>query len=90
MNTTEPAGTGPCLLSQAEGVANLDQVPESGALVAIGFPKFQGGTGGYARFIAICPPDWRYGVSIGQVPESPLAKAAKPLHGDAGLGMRIR
>ena len=26
--------------TQAEGVANLDQVPETGALVAIGFPKF--------------------------------------------------
>ncbi|MEP6789297.1 MAG: cyclase family protein, partial [Acidobacteriota bacterium] len=45
--------------TQAEGVANLDQVPEKGALVAIGFPKLQGGTGGYARYIAICPPDWK-------------------------------
>ena len=76
--------------TQAEGVTNLDQVPETGALVEIGFPKFQGGTGGYARFIAICPPDWKYGVSIGQVPESPLAKAPKPLHWDAELGMRVR
>ena len=63
--------------TQAEGVAHLDQVPETGALVAIGFPKFQGGVGGYARFIAICPPDWKYGVSVGQVPESPLARASK-------------
>jgi kynurenine formamidase len=76
--------------TQAEGVANLDQVPETGALVAIGFPKFQGGLGGYARFIAMCPPDWQYGVSVGQVPESPLAKASKPLHWDAKLGMRVR
>lgn len=76
--------------TQAEGVANLDQVPEAGALVEIGFPKFQGGTGGYARFIAICPPDWKYGVTVGQVPESPLAKAAAPLHWDAKLGMRVR
>ena len=76
--------------TQAEGVANLDQVPETGALVEIGFPKFQGGVGGYARFIAICPPDWRYGVSVGQVPESPLARASKPLHWDAKLGMRVR
>ena len=29
--------------TQAEGVAHLDQVPETGALVAMGFPKFQGG-----------------------------------------------
>lgn len=76
--------------TQAEGVANLDQVPETGALVEMGFPKFQGGVGGYARFIAICPPDWPYGVSVGEVPESPLAKASKPLHWDATLGVRIR
>jgi kynurenine formamidase len=76
--------------TQAEGVANLDQVPEAGALVAMGFPKFQGGVGGYARFIAICPPDWKYGVTVGEVAESPLAKAAKPLHWDATLGMRVR
>jgi kynurenine formamidase len=76
--------------TQAEGVANLDQVPEAGALVEIGFPKFQGGVGGYARFIAICPPDWPYGVSVGDVPESPLARAARPLHWDAATGMRVR
>ena len=52
--------------TQAEGVANLDQVPEKGCLVAIGYPKFQGGTGGYARYIAICPPDWKYGVTIAE------------------------
>lgn len=76
--------------TQAEGVANLDQVPEAGALVAIGYPKFQGGTGGYARFIAICPPDWKYGVSVGELPESPMAKRPKPLHWDEKLGIRVR
>jgi kynurenine formamidase len=76
--------------TQAEGVANLEQVPEAGCLVAMGYPKFQGGVGGYARFVAICPPDWKYGVKIGEVPESPLAKATKPLHWDAKLGMRVR
>jgi kynurenine formamidase len=76
--------------TQAEGVANLDKVPEAGALVEIGFPKFQGGLGGYARFIAICPPDWKYGVSVGQVSESPLARESKPLHWDATRGMRVR
>jgi kynurenine formamidase len=76
--------------TQAEGVANLDQVPETGALVAIGYPKFQGGLGGIARFIAICPPDWKFGVSVGELPESPMAKAAAPLHWDAKLGMRVR
>jgi kynurenine formamidase len=29
--------------AQAEGVANLDKVPETGCLVAIGYPKFKGG-----------------------------------------------
>ncbi len=76
--------------TQAEGVANLDQVPETGALVAIGYPKFQGGVGGYARYIAICPPEWKYGVSVGQIPEAPLAKQSTPLHWDEKLGMRVR
>jgi kynurenine formamidase len=76
--------------TQAEGVAHLDQVPETGCLVTIGFPKFQGGVGGYARFIAICPPDWPQGVAIGQVAESPLAKSDKPLQWDAAQGVRVR
>lgn len=76
--------------TQAEGVANLDRVPESGALVNIGFPRFQGGLGGYARFIAICPPDWKYGVSIDQLAESPLPKSSAPLHWDQTAGMRVR
>ncbi len=76
--------------TQAEGVTNLDQVPEAGALVAIGYAKLQGGTGGYARFIAICPADWKYGVSVGQVSEAPLAKQSRPLHWDADAGIRVR
>ena len=43
--------------TQAEGVDNLDAVPETGCLINIGYPKFGGGLGGYARYIAICPPD---------------------------------
>ena len=76
--------------AQAEGVSNLDQVPEKGALIAIGYPKLQGGTGGYARYIAICPPDWKYGVSVDQVPGAPLPRADRKLHWDAASGMRIR
>lgn len=76
--------------AQAEGVTNLDKVPEVGALVAIGYPKFQGGTGGYARFIAICPPNWKYGISVNEIPEAPLAKANKSLHWNQELGMRVR
>jgi kynurenine formamidase len=76
--------------TQAEGIAHLDRVPETGALVTIGYPKFKGGTGGYARYIAICPPNWKYGVTIGQVPDAPLAEFDKPLHWDDNLGMRVR
>ncbi len=76
--------------TQAEGVTNLDQVPETGALVAIGYPKFQGGLGGYARYIAICPANWKYGVSVGEIPESPLQKQRLPLHWDEKLGVRVR
>jgi kynurenine formamidase len=75
--------------AQAEGVANLDKVPETGALVTIGFPKFGGGTGGYARYVAICPPDWPHGVTIGPR-DAPLPKSDKPLHWDASAGMRVR
>lgn len=76
--------------TQAEGVAHLDQVPETGALVAMGFPKFKGGLGGYARFIAICPPDWSHGVVPGQIPEAPLSRFARPLRWDPVRGVRHR
>jgi kynurenine formamidase len=76
--------------AQAEGVANLDKVPEKGCLIAIGYPKFAGGLGGYARYIAICPPDWKYGVSVGEVAEAPLPKSDKILQWDNKLGMRVR
>jgi len=72
---------------QAEGVANLDQVPEAGALITIGFAKPEGGTGGYARYIAICPPDWPHGVSLKEAPGAPLPKREHPLqrNGDGVL-----
>jgi kynurenine formamidase len=76
--------------TQAEGVTNLDKVPEKGALVAMGFPRLQGGTGGYARYIGICPPNWEYGVSVGELPEAPMARFSKPLHWDHKAGMRVR
>jgi kynurenine formamidase len=76
--------------TQAEGVANLDEVPETGCLVTIGFPKFQGGLGGYARFVAICPPDWPNGVAVGEVPEAPLPRSERPVHWDAARGVRTR
>lgn len=76
--------------TQAEGVANLDQVPETGALVVIGYPELQGGLGGYARYVAICPRDWKYGVTVSQSPGAPLPKMDRPLHWDDKLGMRVR
>ena len=38
-----------------------------------GFPKIAGGTGGYCRLVAICPPEWPEGVVIadGPLPEQP-------------------
>jgi kynurenine formamidase len=65
--------------AQAEGVANLDQVPESGALISIGFAKFEGGTGGFARYIAIAPASWPLGMTIQQQPGAPLPTHARPL-----------
>ena len=41
---------------QIEMLANLDQVPETGALVVVSFPKPKGGSGFPARVFAICPP----------------------------------
>lgn len=76
--------------TQAEGVANLSQVPETGCLVTIGYPKFAGGLGGYARYIAICPADWKHGVSVAEVPEAPLPKSDKILQWDATQGVRVR
>ncbi|MDP9136941.1 MAG: cyclase family protein [Pseudomonadota bacterium] len=69
--------------AQAEGVANLDQVPEAGALLAIDFAKPKGGVGGYARYLAICPPDWQFGVSVIDAPGAPLPKQANPLKRNA-------
>ena len=75
--------------AQAEGVANLDKVAPTGCLVAMGFPRLQGGTGGYARYIAICPPGWRYGSRIGPA-DAPLPRSAKPLRWDTAAGVRMR
>lgn len=75
---------------QAEGVANLDQVPATGALVAIGFPRLKGGTGGFASFTAICPPDWPHGTRPGEVAEAPLPYNEKRLVWNEAKGLRER
>jgi kynurenine formamidase len=69
--------------AQAEGVANLDQVPESGALISIGFAKFEGGTGGFARYVAIAPANWPFGVTIDDESGAPLPTHVHPLRRDA-------
>jgi len=74
--------------AQAEGVANLDKVPEAGALIAIGFAKPKGGVGGYARYIAIAPADWPHGVSVIDAPGAPLPKQPYPLKRDANGVLR--
>jgi kynurenine formamidase len=74
--------------AQAEGVTNLDKVPEQGALIAIGFAKPEGGTGGYARYIAICPPDWEHGVTMKEAPGAPLPEHEHPLRRDEHGVMR--
>jgi kynurenine formamidase len=74
--------------TQAEGVANLDGVPATGCLVDIGYPKFRGGLGGYARYIAICPPGTAGGVTISKR-DAPLP-SGPPLHWDDNLGYRVR
>jgi hypothetical protein len=76
--------------AQAEGVANLHQVAETGCLVTFGYPKLAGGLGGYARFIALCPADWKYGVAVGEVPEAPLPRSDIPLRWDEASGTRVR
>lgn len=65
--------------TQAEGVANLDQVPEAGALIIIGFAKPEGGTGGLARYIAVAPASWPHGVTLHDAPGAPLPVYTKPL-----------
>src|SRR3954452_16209946 len=75
--------------TQAEGVTNLGAVPATGCLVDIGYPKFRGGLGGYAGYVAICPPGTtRAGARIPAV-QGPLPAAA-PLHWDTTLGYRVR
>jgi kynurenine formamidase len=76
--------------TQAEGVDNLGAVPATGCLVSIGYPKFKGGVGGYARYIAICPPvKGQKGAQISSR-DAPLPRIAKPLHWDQQRGLRVR
>jgi kynurenine formamidase len=76
--------------TQAEGVGNLRRVPATGCLISIGYPKFKGGLGGYARYVAICPPrSTRRGRRISRR-DAPLRRRGRPLHWDQSLGYRVR
>jgi len=76
--------------TQAEGVANLDGVPATGCLVAIGYPKFRGGLGGYARYVAICPPSSTSKGVVVSGHDAPLPRHSTLLHWNANLGYRVR
>lgn len=75
--------------TQAEGVDNLESVPSTGCLVNIGFPRFRGGLGGYARYVAICPRSTRAGERISRR-DAPLPSFDSRLHWDMNLGYRVR
>ncbi len=75
--------------TQAEGVAHLDRVPATGCLVSLGFPRFKGGTGGYASYTAICPSGWRHGTRISGA-DAPLARIPAKLHWSKRAGTRVR
>ncbi len=75
--------------TQAEGVDNLGAPAPTGCLVDIGYPKFAGGVGGYARFVAICPPSVKAGRKISRR-DAPLPRSSAPLHWDERRGFRVR
>lgn len=75
--------------AQAEGVDNLKGVPATGCLVSFGSPKFAGGLGGYARYVAICPPKTKKGTKVRRS-DAPLPKYTRDLHWDRNLGYRVR
>lgn len=65
---------------QAEGLKNLDQVPPHGCLLNMGFAKPMGGTGGLARFVAICPgTSDAGGTTLIETPGMPLPQQTYPL-----------
>ena len=71
---------------QIEGAAHLEGLPAAGCMISIGFAKIAGGTGGYARLVAICPPDSPVGVTVDEQPGAPLPQSKFPLRRDeAGM-----
>ncbi|KAJ2655115.1 hypothetical protein IWW48_005721 [Coemansia sp. RSA 1200] len=76
--------------AQAEGVANLHLVPPTGCLLSTGLPKFAGGVGHYARFVALCPAEWPYGAVPAATSEAPMPLFAAPLEWSSAKGYRVR
>jgi len=74
---------------QAEGVANLDLVAPTGCLISMGWPRLAGGTGGSARFVAICPGSWPHGTTVAAT-RGPLPKQPQQLQWSKELGYRVR
>jgi len=72
---------------QVECVANLDLVPETGALVAFGVPRLRGTTAFLLALAAICAPSWPHGQTPGFKGESPLPFHDKRLTYDTKTGM---
>jgi hypothetical protein len=77
------------MASSSTELAIFQRVAERGSFAGAAEDVGLGGLGGYARYIAVCPSDWPYGVAVGRQ-DAPLPKSDKPLHYDAAAGMRIR
>jgi kynurenine formamidase len=75
--------------TQAEGVDNPGAPAPTGCLVDIGYPEFAGGVGGYARFVAICPPSVKAGRRISGR-DAPLPRSDAALHWNEQRGFRVR
>jgi len=73
--------------AQAEGVKNLHLVPKYGCLLSIGFAKPLGGLGGFARYVAVCPPSAPHGVTVEEAPGAPLPQSKHPLRRNGGVMM---
>ena len=76
--------------TQAEGVDEPRRAcPATGCLVDIGYPKFRGGLGGYARYVAICPPKTKKGVKISSRTRR-CRSTRRTCTGTTSLGYRVR
>merc|ERR1712216_224850 len=65
-----------------EGLKNLDQVQQHGCLVSMGWANVFGGTGSFARFVAICPDAPGVGGVALEEPGTKLLEQEFPLRRD--------